>query len=73
MEALIEPHLFYPAERYDVIGKQLLKHQRKLYIADLGLHRHLVARRSYDLGFSLENVVYLELLRRGRHVNVGKS
>ena len=72
MDALIEPYLFYPAERYDVVGKQLLKQNRKLYIVDLGIRRHLLARRQYDLGFSLENVVYLELLRRGFSVNVGK-
>ena len=43
-----------------------------LAIVDLGLRRHLIPRQNYDLGFSLENVVYLELLRRGFRVNVGK-
>ncbi|MBQ6118144.1 MAG: ATP-binding protein, partial [Clostridia bacterium] len=70
--ALTEPYLFYPVERFDVAGKQLLKQNQKLYIADLGLRRHLVARRDYDLGFSLENVIYFELLRRGCRVNTGK-
>ena len=72
VDALIEPYLFYPAERYDVIGRQLLRQNRKLYIADLGLRRQLVTRRNYDLGFSLENTVYLELLRRGYRVRIGK-
>ena len=72
LEALIEPYIFYPVERYDVAGRQLLKQNRKLYIVDLGLRRHLVARQNYDLGFSLENTVYLELLRRGYEVYVGK-
>ena len=72
LEALIEPYIFYPVERYDVVGRQLLKQNRKLYIVDLGLRRHLVARKNYDLGFSLENTVYLELLRRGYEVYVGK-
>lgn len=72
VDALIEPYVFYPAERWDVLGKQLLKQNRKLYIVDLGIRRHLLAKRSYDLGYSLENVVYLELLRRGCTVNVGK-
>lgn len=72
VDALIEPFVFYPAERFDVIGKQLLKQNRKLYIVDLGLRRHLVPRRNYDLGFSVENIVYLELLRRGFEVNIGK-
>lgn len=72
MEALVEPYIFYPAERYDVLGKQLLKTNQKLYIVDLGIRRHLLARKKYDLGFSLENVIYLELLRRGYEVNIGK-
>lgn len=72
VEALVEPYIFYPAERFDVLGKQLLKKNQKMYIVDLGLRRHLLARSRYDLGFSLENIVYLELLRRGYSVNVGK-
>ena len=72
LEALIEPYIFYPVERYDVVGRQLLRQNRKLYIVDLGLRRHLVPRQSYDLGFSLENTVALELLRRGFEVYVGK-
>ena len=72
VEALIEPFVFYPAERYDVKGKQLLKQNRKIYIVDLGLRRHLIPRQKYDLGHSLENLVYLELLRRGYEVTVGK-
>lgn len=72
LEALIEPYIFYPVERYDVVGRQLLKQNRKLYIVDLGLRRHLVPRQNYDLGFSLENTVYLELLRRGYEVYIGK-
>lgn len=72
IEVLSEAFVFYPAERFDVIGKQLMKMNQKLYIVDLGIRRHLLSRRDYDLGFSLENVVYLELLRRGYSVNVGK-
>ena len=72
VDALVEPYIFYPAERYDVLGKQLLKMNQKMYIVDLGIRRHLLPRRRYDLGFSLENVVYLELLRRGYEVNIGK-
>ena len=72
LEALIEPYIFYPAERFDIRGKQLLKKNRKLYIADLGLRRYLLPRSRYDLGFSLENIIYLELLRRGYEVNIGK-
>ena len=72
VEALIEPYIFYPAERFDVLGKQLLKKNQKMYIVDLGLRRHLLARGKYDLGFSLENIIYFELLRRGYSVNIGK-
>lgn len=72
VEALVEPYIFYPAERFDVVGKQLLKKNQKMYIVDLGLRRHLIAREKYDLGFSLENIIYFELLRRGYSVNVGK-
>ena len=72
VDALIEPYIFYPAERFDVLGKQLLKKNQKMYIVDLGLRRHLLPRARYDLGFSLENVIYFELLRRGYSVNIGK-
>ena len=73
VEALVEPYIFYPAERFNVMGKQLLKQNQKLYAVDLGLRNHLLSRSEYDLGFSLENVVFLELLRRGYKVNVGKA
>lgn len=72
MDALVEPYIFYPAERYDILGKQLLKTNQKMYIVDLGIRRYLLARKKYDLGFSFENLIYLELLRRGFEVNVGK-
>ena len=72
VEALVEPYVFYPIERYDVVGKNLLKQNYKYYIVDLGIRRHLLSRSRYDLGFSLENLVCLELLRRGYSVNVGK-
>ena len=72
MEALAESFVFYPVERFDVIGKQLLKANRKWYVVDLGLRNHILPRQSYDLGFSLENVVYFELLRRGYRVSIGK-
>lgn len=72
VDALVEPYIFYPAERFDILGKQLLKKNQKMYIVDLGLRRHLLARKKYDLGFSLENIIYFELLRRGYSVNIGK-
>ena len=72
VEALTESFLFYPAERFDIVGKQLLKANRKMYIVDLGLRNHILPRRQYDLGFSWENIVYFELLRRGYRVMIGK-
>ena len=72
VEALTESFIFYPAERFDIVGKQLLKANRKMYIVDLGLRNHILPRRSYDLGFSLENLVYFELLRRGYKVTIGR-
>lgn len=72
VEALTEAFIFYPAERFDIAGKQILKTNKKFYIVDLGLRNHILTRKNYDLGFSLENVVYFELLRRGCKVMIGK-
>ncbi len=73
VQALVEPYIFYPVDRYDVLGKQLLKQKQKLYIVDLGLQRHLLARQKYDLSFSLENIIFFELKRRGYSINIGKA
>ena len=72
MEALAESFVFYPVERFDIVGKQLLKANRKWYMVDLGLRSHILPRKKYDLGFSIENVVFFELLRRGYQVSIGK-
>ncbi len=72
MEALKESFIFYPVERFDIVGKQLLKANRKWYMVDLGLRNHILPRSRYDLGFSIENVVFFELLRRGYQVTIGK-
>lgn len=72
MAALQESFIFYPVERFDVVGKQILKNHKKWYMVDLGLRNHILPRRRYDLGFSIENIVYFELLRRGYKVSIGK-
>lgn len=72
VNALTESFVFYPVERFDIVGKQLLKVNKKMYIVDLGLRTHILPRKHYDLGFSIENIVYFELLRRGYKVNIGK-
>ncbi len=72
VEALTESFIFYPVERMDVVGKQLLQVNRKFYMVDLGIRNHILPRRQYDLGFSVENIVYFELLRRGYKVTMGR-
>lgn len=72
VEALTESFIFYPAERFDIVGKQILKANKKMYMVDLGLRNHILPRKRYDLGFSIENIVFFELLRRGYRVNIGK-
>lgn len=64
--------LFIQVNRYDVKGKQLLKTLEKDYIIDLGFRNLLLGYRDVDRGHMLENVVYLELMRRGYRVYIGK-
>ena len=72
VNALIESFIFYPVERFDIVGKQLLKANKKYYMVDLGIRNHILPRKYYDLGFSVENIVFFELLRRGCKVTIGK-
>lgn len=72
VEALTESFVFYPAERIDIVGKQILKANKKYYMVDLGIRNHILPRKDYDLGFSIENIVFFELLRRGYKVTIGK-
>lgn len=72
VEALTESFIFYPVERFDIVGKQLLKTNNKFYMVDMGIRNHILPRKQYDLGFTIENIVYLELERRGNKVHIGK-
>lgn len=72
INALIESYIIYQANRYNIKGKEYLKTLEKYYIVDIGLRYSLLGSRSYDTGHILENVVYLELIRRGYEVYVGK-
>lgn len=72
VNALTEAYVYYPVDQIDISGKQLLKSNKKYYIVDLGIRNHILPKKDYDLGFSIENLVYFELLRRGYTVNVGK-
>ena len=72
IEGLTESFILYRAGRYNVKGKQYLKTMEKYYAVDIGLRYALLGSRNADVGHILENVVYLELLRRGYAVYVGK-
>lgn len=72
VDALMESFIVYQAKRYNIKGKQYLKTLEKYYVVDIGLRYMLLGSRSTDVGHILENVVYLELLRRGYDVYVGK-
>lgn len=73
LSALVASQLFYEAKRYDIRGKRLLTRLEKYYSVDPALRRLMLARSGMDVGHVLENVVYLELLRRGYDVSVGKQ
>lgn len=65
--------IFYPAHKYNLRGKQILKSNDKYYIVDTGLRNTFINKSNQDnLGHQLENIVYIELLRRGYQVDVGK-
>lgn len=70
--ALCESFIMYEIGRYDVKGKQLLKSLKKYYIVDMGFRRVVLGEKRSNVGFTLENIVYLELLRRGYKVSIGK-
>ena len=72
INALTESFVLYKTGRYDVKGKQHLKSLEKYYLVDVGLRRLLIGDKNADIGHLLENIVYLELIRRGYHVNIGK-
>ncbi len=73
LTAFLESFLIYKAERFDVKGKNLLARDYKYYAVDTGLRSYLLGKKSdSDMGHILENIVYLELLRRGYKVYVGK-
>ncbi|MDR1175733.1 MAG: ATP-binding protein [Treponema sp.] len=72
LDALRDSYILYRADRYDVKGKKLLKTLNKYYLVDAGLRYFLLGGREGDSGHILENVVYLELLRRCPRVFIGK-
>ena len=72
VRALMDSFIVYQAKRYNIKGKQYLKTLEKYYVVDIGLRYMLLGTSSTDVGHILENVVYLELIRRGYDVYVGK-
>uniref|UniRef100_UPI0040572971 ATP-binding protein n=1 Tax=Acetatifactor sp. TaxID=1872090 RepID=UPI0040572971 len=72
LSALTDSYILYKVGRYDVKGKQYLMTGAKYYVADIGLRYFLLGTKKVDMGHILENIVYLELLRRGYEVHIGK-
>ncbi len=72
IEKLTDAFIFYSVGRYDVKGKQLLKTLEKNYIVDIGFRNMLLGYRDTDRGHILENIVFLELIRRDYHIYIGK-
>lgn len=70
--ALVESYVFYDIKRFDIQGREYLKTLGKYYIVDPGIRNYLLGFNTYDSGHLLENIVFLELLRRGYDVAVGK-
>ena len=73
LSMLEKSYIMYKADRADIRSKSLLKTLGKYYIADTGIRNIILGFRNIDEGHLFENVVYLELLRRGYRVNIGKS
>ncbi len=72
LSALCDSFILYKATRYDVKGKGHLASGSKYYLSDIGLRYYLLGTKKTDMGHILENIVYLELLRRGYEVYIGK-
>ena len=73
LEKLEKAYLLHRCARYDLQGKEVLKTQEKFYLADTALRYSVLGYNPDSVASSLENVVYLELCRRGYEVNIGKT
>jgi len=73
LDSLVESFIFNKVSRYDIKGKQYLQTGEKYYATDVTMRYALLGRKHIDLGNILENIVYLELVRRGYKVFIGKS
>lgn len=72
LRMLEKAFIIYKARRFDIKGKQYLKTLEKYYLADTGIRNQLTSFKNLDYGHLLENIIYLELLRRGYEVSIGK-
>jgi predicted AAA+ superfamily ATPase len=72
IKALVDSFIVYQAKRYNVKGKQYLKTLEKYYVVDIGMRYMLLGKSGFDVGHILENIIYLELIRRGYDVYIGK-
>lgn len=73
LQMLEDAFLIHKVSRYDIKGKKILKTQEKYYLSDLGLRHAVIGYRDNDIAGILENAVYLELLRRGYTVHIGRQ
>lgn len=73
LDALVECYIFNKVSRFDIKGKQYLQSGEKYYATDVTMRYSILGRRNIDAGHILENIVYLELIRRGYKVYIGKA
>jgi hypothetical protein len=73
LQLMCDAHMLYQCERYDIRGKERLKTNGKYYVVDMGLRNKLIGYRQGNLVHVIENIVYLQLLRLGYEVTVGKN
>lgn len=73
LKTITDSYIFYEAKRYDIKGKQYLKTGSKYYACDIGLRFVMLGSNLTDMGSIIENIVYIELIRRGYEVYIGKT
>jgi len=73
LRLMCDAHMLYQCERYDIRGRERLKTNGKYYVVDMGIRNKLIGFRQGNLGHVIENIVYLQLLRMGYEVSIGKN